>query len=425
MVIPRWSVLRPPPRKAAAALMALALALSGCSGTNPDPGPLRGRVVLLVGLTQDDSFNAATRDVLTAHLDEVDRSFRAIHPGVSLQVQVFPEEEVVQEVRRRHRSGLGPDLLYVNGSTARQLFQAGLTRPVPLAPAVIEPLHPDAVRLMRLPDRRLVGAPVLLMPQLACFNKARLPTSPATLAELLALSDRGLRVGLPIDPVALSWINGPLGVMDSLVELARGQPLTPERHERIRSLVAWLHNADFRQQVSFFSSAAQLIDGLGRGQLDWISCRSSNLPLLAQRLGPRLGVAPLPSGPEGPASPLMPPRVLAFGTDSSADQRRAAEAIARFNLNPQMQSSFTLGTLHMVPANRLVPFTSDGSPLRDALVASYRMAAGGNALAQIVRTNDPVEVQARAVFNRLFYGDLDVNGATDALIQALQRGHTQ
>ena len=148
MVIPRWSVLRPPPRKAAAALMALALALSGCGGTNPDPGRLRGRVVLLVGLTQDDSFNAATRDVLTAHLDEVDRSFRAIHPGVSLQVQVFPEEEVVQEVRRRHRSGLGPDLLYVNGSTARQLCQAGLTRPVPLAPAVIEPLHPDAVRLM-------------------------------------------------------------------------------------------------------------------------------------------------------------------------------------------------------------------------------------------------------------------------------------
>jgi len=94
--------------------------------------------------------------------------------------------------------------------------------------------------------------------------------------------------------------------------------------------------------VNFYKQQELLLQGLMNGQLDWISCSSTNLARLRKALGDRLGVAVLPSGPAGAATPLLRYRLWVFGPDSNPQQQRIAEAFVRLSLTPTMQRFLTL-----------------------------------------------------------------------------------
>jgi len=261
-----------------------------------------------------------------------------------------------------------------------------------------------------------------LLPQLACFDRRRLAQPPADLNELLRLSRQGLRVGLPLDGFNLAWTFGSLGVVESVEELFAGEPPTEARRQALGRWLSWLRQADQMQDVNFQLSQSQLIQDLGKGQLDWTSCRSTHLARLKNELGRHLGVATLPRGPGGSPSPVSRQRVLAFGRNSSPAQKQVAESLARFLLTPLTQRNLALQRQEVLPVldDQRLPTSRKGT--LHLLVLAQDQMRGNGTERTLFQQGDHNGMAMGQVLSRFLYGDLDTDGAIDGLVRAIQSG---
>ncbi|MBM5815737.1 MAG: extracellular solute-binding protein [Cyanobacteria bacterium K_Offshore_surface_m2_239] len=384
--------------------------LVGCgvlapSRRSPGDNELRGVVFLAMGIPNDETIDTELMEGLKVRLAMTLQEFHRIHPQAQVQLQLYSEDRLPQEARLRGAAGTSPDLLLVNDSTAADLHQMGLTRKVRMPVELLRRLDHAAVRRHQSPTGEVSSLPVLLLPQLACFDRRRLPRAPETLDALLADAGRGLRVGLPLDGFNLAWTFGSLGVASSVEELFAGQPATTERRAALGRWLDWLKRADQVPDLNFQLSQSQLVNDLGEGRLDWTSCRSTHLARLRQDLGEHLGIAPLPAGPGGLPTPLSRQRVLAFGRDSSLEQQRVAEAFARFVVRPLTQRNLALQREEVVP-----------------VISSLRLPPGRKGTLRLLefRSGDLQGEAMGRVVSRFLYGDLDQEGAIDGLVRTIQ-----
>jgi len=417
-------------RKAAALAAALSLALLGGCMARHSAGPqgtkLPQRVdtvlYLYAGVRDDATDLGSHRRDFGQILEAIEAEFRQVNPSVHFVVQLYREGDLVQELIHRNASGLGPDLLMVSNSTALKLARAGLTRAPALTPELRRDLDPATLSRASLQHpTRLASLPVVQKAQLACFNAARLPQAPTTLQELLAISAGGNAVGLALDPTGLFWSAGALGATEALQQATARRPLNPEQQQAVLRWTRWLQAAATQQKVTFYGNQDLLLEALANGQLDWISCRSSDLHRLRRRLGPKLGVAPLPDGPDGQASPINELTTLALGVNSSASQRRAAEAFAHFALNPLVQRNITVSLKEVLPVNRFVTVPAESSIVLKAMVRAQQQSRTAEAFASLVHLNDKRVVLAQALITRLVFGESTPELAAQRLIQTLQR----
>lgn len=406
-----------PPRISAALAAALLPLLTACAVLRP--GPDQGVLSVAVGIGPDTYLDAEQRSDTHALIESLERSFAIAHPGVTLRLQMFSDQEIVSQLAHRHANGLGPDLLAVHEQVAFELHARGLSRPLRLSPRALADLDPGALQRVRLPDGRLSAMPLMIQPELACFDRRRLARSPASLDTLLAASADGLRVGLPLEPQDLGWTFGSLGSREAFLALRPGQPLSAAQRQRIARWFAWMKAADLQHRFNFLPNRQALEEDMLKGRLDWISCRSSQLSRLRRGLGQRLGVAVLPSGPGGPPSPVSSLRLIALGTDSSPVQRRLAERLALFSINPQLQNSFTIIKMALLPVNRQVPVPQAGSEVLASLVRSHQLAARGDALGSLLQPGSATAVAIRQELLAYLYGDSDAEQASTRLIARL------
>lgn len=421
---------RPHRTWAAVALLGwVASVLAACAGVEraqPEGQrqELRGVIVLAMGIPSDETIDTELTEALRDRLEASQREFRLIHPGTRVQLQLFAEERLLPEMRLRTAAGTGPDLLFVNNNTAAKLHRAGLTRTVRIASSLLQRLDPAEVRSSKAANGELASLPVLLLPQLACFDRRRLAQPPSDLDGLLRLSGKGLRVGLPLDGFNLAWTFGSLGVSSTVEELFAGQPATPERRAALGRWLAWLKEADQMPDLQFQVSQSQLIQKLAKGELDWTSCRSTNLARLRKDLGTHLGVTPLPGGPGGPPSPLSRQRVLAFGRNSSPSQREVAEAFARFVVNPLTQRNLAMQKEEVLPV--LGPLhLPDGrkGTLRLLAMAQAQAQVRAKGLGKVLLMHGDQEGEAVGrIVSRYLYGDLSSEDAIEELVRVIQQG---
>ncbi len=383
-------------------------------------GELRGALFLAIGINAGQGVTGAMLQEQKRQSTALVQAFRQLHPGVTVTVAVYREDELDRELGARHAAGFGPDLLLVNGSTARNLAYRGLVTPMRFPIPVTAQLVPAVLRRAQLSDGSLMGMPVFQEPQMACFNRRRLPASPTELAGLLRASKQNVEVGLAVTPGELFWTAGSLGAAQSLQRAAEGQRLSSGDHGAILGWLRWLQTANLLERVNFFTDDESLIQGMVTGRLDWIPCRSSSLSRLRHSLGDQLGVAALPGGPGGAATPINRLRILAFGMDSSPGQRRLAEALARFSINPLIQRNLTVSTLELLPVNRYVPAPVASSAVLGALVAAQRQGEASSRIAHEIPASDPRFPRLLRELVRLVFGEVTPEQASDALIALLR-----
>lgn len=407
--------------------MLLTLALVGCrpAPLSRDPAAdsnLRSSIVLAVGINNDFRINAALLQDVNQRIGDLIRGYRSVHPGVRVEIILFEEDRLAQELERRSQDGLAPDLLLVNGSTALTLAQKGVIRPLQFPASVTEQLEPGSLARASLPDGRLIGLPLQIEPQLACFDLRRVAEPPATLAELLARNGGRIQVGLPIDAINLAWTLGPLGTLPTVKALASGKPETVADRARLQAWLEWLASAHLQQGIHFLGDQDELLEGLISGRLHWISCRSTHLARLRQRLGHHLGVSVLPSGPGGPASPVNRERALVFGINSTPRQQQAAESLARFSINPLVQRTITLGSLASLPANRsLLPLLGSSRILDTLLEAQEQGTTSEDGTLALLHTDARGAGRFRTLITRFLYGEIKAREAAGELARALAR----
>ena len=267
---------------------------------------------------------------------------------------------------------------------------------------------------------RLASLPVAQKAQLACFNTARLRQVPTTLQQLLAISAGGNAVGLSLDTQGLFWSAGALGASGALQQAISRGPLTTDQQQAVVRWTRWLQDAATQQKVTFYGNQDMLLEGLSSGQLDWISCHSTDLQRLQRRLGSRLGVAPLPDGPDGEASPINELMVMALGVNSSTGQRRAAEAFAHFALNPLVQRNITISLKEVLPVNRFVTVPAESSMVLQAMLRAQQQSREAETIAALIHLNDRRVQQAQGLITRLVFGESTPEVTAQRLIRTLQ-----
>lgn len=401
-----WSQLRLP-------ALATAALLAGCGVQRPTV------TYVAVAVSSDDQIDSSLISRWQERFAVLARGFRQLHPGSTFQVSFYPEDRIVEEIRRRNRQGLGPDLLLVNSFTARQLQQEGLSESFPAGASERNAYDSATLARVQSHNGQLVGLPMVIYPQLACFNRDKLPQAPATLTDLLTAGSQGATVGLPIDLRNLLWTAGSLGAIQAFTPSTTRASLSPADREGLSRWFGWLQDASLQQRVVFYETQSLAIEQLAAGSLDWIPCRSSQLPLLRERMGPRLGVAPLPNGKSGSASPVNELRIWSLGRNSSQAGRARALAFSRYSVNPLTQRNLTLGTLTVLPANRFVQVPVQSSSVLATLVTANLQGRQTNQLVARFQADGRPEA-LQSLLTRVVYGEESPAMATREAIAILE-----
>ena len=399
-------------------LLAATALLNGCQNTWQLP-----RVTYVaVGVGSDEQIDSSLIGNFQQRFDVLAKGFGQLNPGSTFQASFYPENRIVEEIRRRNRQGLGPDLLLVNSITARRLQQAGLIDSFPTDASTRHIYDSSTLERVQDGNGQLVGLPVVLYTQLACFNRDKLPQAPATLAELLGAGSKGATVGLPIDLRNLLWTAGSLGAIQAFTAAETGQPLSPADREGLSRWFGWLQNANLQQRVVFYAAQPQALEQLVGGSLDWIPCRSSQLPLLKRRMGGRLGVSALPNGDTGTAiaSPVNELRLLSLGRNSSRAGRARALAFSHYSLNPLSQRNLTLGSLIVLPANRFVRVPVQSSSVLEAMVTASLQGRQTDQLVARFQTEDSRPEALQSLLTRVVFGEESPAAATSQAIAILE-----
>jgi ABC-type glycerol-3-phosphate transport system substrate-binding protein len=164
-------------------------------------------------------------------------------------------------------------------------------------------------------------------------------------------SGQGQVFGIAQNFEDLYWSMSGFQAGNALVSSLRGEPPTAQQTQQLVRWLSWLRDASYQQNVLFLRDQATLRKQLIRGQLNWISCWSSQLPQLREALKDNLGVTSLPAGALGPATPISKLQVWALGRNSSARQRHTAEELMQFIVQPWAQKTWSLRYRTNYPVN--------------------------------------------------------------------------
>jgi len=400
-------------------LLLVALVLSGCSALS-NTTPVMLYLAMVIG--KDDRISSDTQKDARQRVDLIVSSFQKLYPNVQVQLALYQRSQLISELRRRNAADLGPDLVLTDAQQAKDLLRAGLTDPLPQTERNRVQTDPSLLKQVRLNDGRLAGQPLVMFPQIACFNTQVIQKPPKTLNELLEVGAAGARVGLPANMDEVLWTAGSLNALPALAAASRNQDLSAEDRDRITGWLTWLQQASNQRNITFFENQGQLTTLLGKRELDWISCTSDMLFRLRDQLGDDFGIAPLPNGPEAPAAPVHLLRVLALGRDSSSSQRSMAIALSDFVTNPLVQRNLSLLSMSFVPVNPDVMIPTKSSKTLAALEQALEASQVQIDNLSVIDQDGPLSRRMTNLLIPLVFGVSQPNTSTDELIQILNQG---
>ena len=196
-----------------------------------------------------------------------------------------------------------------------------------------------------------MGRPVNQFLQLDCFNKERLSSPPQTLKEMEQESE-GSTFGMALQLKDLFW-SAEFFDADEAMEAALAQlPPDAERQANVTIWLHWLKNASYRQNIRFLNDQRSLGDALVAGDLDWITCWSSSLRELREKMYGKLALAPLPKVPSTKLKASTKLQVWSLGRNSSPKQREKALVMIDFITKPWAQKTYALAGRNSLPVNR-------------------------------------------------------------------------
>jgi ABC-type glycerol-3-phosphate transport system substrate-binding protein len=294
----------------------------------------------------------------------------------------------------------------------------GLTEPIKLTKERQNLINPAALERVKTATGSLAGQPVSQFLQLACFDKRKLKKAPTTLSELSADSGKGKIFGMVTNIQDLYWSLGSFGAGEALTASLAGKKATEAAHERLTLWMRWLKASSYQQNIVFLRNQAALRKAFIQGEMSWISCWSSQLPQLRKELKDHLGIAPLPSGNFGRATPITRLQVWALGKNSSKRQRAESLHLLNFMVQPWAQKTYALKYQTGFPVNPAA-----------ALIVSKQLPAGfskfsedenkrvsrGDAIVSAINAKPRLRKDIQSTLNKLIFDGLSPEKAATEL----------
>ena len=346
------------------------------------------------------------------------QQLKEMQPGIKLHPSIYLEESLEKALKVQTNSGLGPDLVIADSNQALSLLALGLTDPIKLTKERQNLINPAALERVKTATGSLAGQPVSQYLQLACFDKRKLKKAPETLKELSEASGEGNIFGMVTNLQDLYWSLGSFGAGEALTASLAGKKATVEAHERLTNWMRWLKESSYQQNIVFLRNQAALRKAFIEGEMNWISCWSSQLPQLREKLKDHLGIAPLPSGEFGRATPITRLQVWALGKNSSRRQRAESLNLLNFMVQPWAQKTYALRYRTAFPVNPAA-----------ALIVSKQLPAGlsefskdenkrvshGDAIASAINANPRLKKDIQSTLNELIFDGLSPEKAATEL----------
>ena len=379
--------------------------LSGCRSI----GPLNPPVVIEIVRTISTSESVSNEDYerIKGTSNQVLEQVKAIDPKINPQLNLSSRSNFVQEIRNRTRSGFGPDLIITDSDTALELYRYRLIDPIEVSEQDREEIPDHLFDLATAPDGALVGQPVNQFVQLACFNKDRLPSPPSSLKEL-ERSSVDNTFGMAIQLKDLFWSVEAFDASSAMEASLNHVKVAPDQKDNVTKWLRWLVSSSYQQNIRFLRDQRRLRDALIKGELDWITCWSSNLKQLKEAMGDSLGVSALPAGPTLRRKATTRLQVWSLGRNSSSQQRQKALVMLEFIIKPWAQKTYALESLTSMPVNR-----------KAAAIVASKIPGGTETLknyAALVNTDKASRGQKKA---RVFRDPVSYDLISDALLDTI------
>ena len=325
---------------------ALALLSAGCSNWRP---PTVIKVVRTVNSAETISSEdyERLREVTEDAIDHI----RSVDPSIRPQLTLSTQANFVDEIADQTQSGFGPDLLITDSDTALELYRRKLTDPMKISPEDRADTPSYLFNLVTAEDGQLVGRPVNQFVQLACFNKERLEIPPETLKDMEQDSESN-NFGMALQLKDLFWSAEAFDAGEAMEAALAKRPPDLDRQSKVTQWLHWLEAASYQQNIRFLNDQRSLRKALISGELDWITCWSSSLRELREKMKDKLALAPLPKGPSTKLKAATKLQVWSLGRNSSRTQREKALVMIDFITKPWAQKTYALAGRNSLPVNR-------------------------------------------------------------------------
>ena len=383
--------------------IALTALAAGCSSWHPP-------VVIKVVRTINNSETVSSRDYerLREITEDAIDHIKSVDPTIRPQLTLSSQKNFVDEIEDQTRSGFGPDLLITDSDTALELYQRKLVDPIEVSPEDRADTPSYLFDLVTAKDGQLVGRPVNQFVQLACFNKDRLSSPPQTLEEMNEDSEEN-NFGMALQLKDLFWSAESFDAGEAMEAALSKLPPDAKRQDNVTNWLRWLEDASYQQNIRFLNDQRSLREGLVNGDLDWITCWSSSLRELREKMNGQLALSPLPKGPSTRLKATSKLQVWSLGRNSSPTQREKALVMIDFISKPWAQKTYALAGRNSLPVNRkaakIVAAKIPGGTEALVMYAQQSLrenAAKGQSKARVFRDPERYEAISDALLDTIY-----------------------
>jgi ABC-type glycerol-3-phosphate transport system substrate-binding protein len=381
----------------------LTVLTSGCGSWRPP-------VVIKVVRTINNEETVSSKDYerLREITEDAIDHIKSVDPSIRPQLTLSSHRNFVDEIEAQTRSGFGPDLLITDSDTALELYKRNLVDPIELSPEDRTDTPSYLFDLVTTNDGQLVGRPVNQFVQLACFNKERLTSPPQTLEEMEKDSEDN-NFGMALQLKDLFWSAESFDAGEAMEAALSKLPPDPERQANVTNWLRWLENASYQQNIRFLNDQRSLREALVNRELDWITCWSSSLRELREKMQGQLALAPLPKGPSTRLKATTKLQVWSLGRNSSRTQREKALVMIDFISKPWAQKTYALAGRNSLPVNRkaakIVAAKIPGGTQALVMYAQQSLkenAAKGQSKARVFRDPERYEAISEALLDTIY-----------------------
>ena len=342
--------------------------LAACSNTEAVSFPTVLRVARTIPSDSGAEYDDYER--MGALVDGLVKQLRSVDSSIQIQTALYGRRNFVDEIQRQTSSGFGPDLIITDSETTLELYSRNLINPIDTEAKGTDNIPAYVFNLVKAKDGKLVGQPVSQYVQLACYNKDKVKTPPDSLIDLPKGND-DLTFGLALQLKDLYWTAEAFQAEQAIEIAMQGKKPSKKQALRVSRWLTWLKTASYQQNIRFLNDQNSLRRALIAGELDWITCWSTNLPELREKMQDKLGIGGIPKGPSKKLRAMTRLSVWSLGRNSSPRQREKALTFIDFITKPWAQKTYALRNKTSFPVDK-----------NAAKIVASKIPGGLSALAQ-------------------------------------------
>ncbi len=259
-------------------------------------------------------------------------AYRAANPNVTVDVLEIPFDQLFNKWETEVAAGGGPDMYTAPNDSLGKEVRASLVAPLDDLLAGKLTNYTDVSIGGVTVDGKLYAVPGIIKAVALYYNKSTVPTPPKNTDELLQMVKDGKKLVLNQNPYHNFGFFGAFGgkLADDTGKCIADQGGFAE---------AMQYLVDLKAAGADFETDGAKADSLFRqGQADMIINGPWVLGDYTGDLGDKLGVAPMPAGPKGPAAPLT--GIDGWYVNPNSKNKEAAVALALYITNADGQKLY-------------------------------------------------------------------------------------